>query len=66
MDHLGICEYCLRGAGTEVISAHPTSLGRVVYARCACGRVRMCLIPYVTDHPTVLGSVRPTSAGSTR
>jgi hypothetical protein len=56
---LGVCEACWQGTSTEVLSVHPTSLGRVVYARCACGVVRMCLVPYAADRRTVIGSARP-------
>jgi hypothetical protein len=35
----------------EVISRHLTSEGLVTYSRCACGEVRVGLLPYDTAEP---------------
>lgn len=32
-----------------IVSRHTTSEGIVVWIRCACGRLRMTLVPYSTD-----------------
>ncbi|MEU6573524.1 hypothetical protein [Streptomyces sp. NPDC046805] len=32
-----------------IVSRHITSEGVVVWSRCACGRLRMTLVPYGTD-----------------
>ncbi|MFB4317033.1 hypothetical protein [Actinomadura sp. 21ATH] len=33
-------------ATEKIVSRHATSSGIVVWSRCACGRLRMTLVPY--------------------
>ncbi|MFC5754137.1 hypothetical protein [Actinomadura rugatobispora] len=44
----------------KIVSRHATSDGIVVWSRCACGRLRMTLIPY---DPSPCGQERRLTAG---
>ncbi|WP_344587094.1 hypothetical protein [Actinomadura vinacea] len=45
----------------KIVSSHPTSDGVVVWSRCACGRLRMTLVPY---DPSPDGGGRRLTAGA--
>ncbi|MEU6424955.1 hypothetical protein ABZ860_03595 [Microbispora sp. NPDC046973] len=43
---LKACDVCGPAAQREILSAHSTSVGLVIYLRCACGSVGVRLIAY--------------------
>ncbi|MFI0422853.1 hypothetical protein [Spongiactinospora sp. 9N601] len=63
--HTTPCDTCDSTIQPEILSTHPTSLGRVLYLRCPCGTLTIHLTRYAAP-PVLLHTNTEPSATSSR